>query len=68
MILVGEESGRLEEMLQRIADVYDREVQMAVRRFLAVLEPVLILSLAVLIGGIVLSILVGVMAMSELVV
>jgi general secretion pathway protein F len=48
--------------------VYDREVQMAVRRFLAVLEPALILSLAVLIGGIVLSILVGVMAMSELVV
>jgi general secretion pathway protein F len=68
MILVGEDSGRLEEMLQRVADVYDREVQMAVRRFLAVLEPVLILSLAVLIGGIVLSILVGVMAMSELVV
>jgi general secretion pathway protein F len=68
MILVGEESGRLEEMLNRVADVYDREVQMAVRRFLAVLEPALILSLAVLIGGIVLSILVGVMAMSELVV
>ncbi len=68
MILVGEESGRLEEMLQRVAEVYDREVQMAIRRFLAVLEPVLILSLAVLIGGIVLSILVGVMAMSELVV
>lgn len=68
MILVGEESGRLEEMLHRVADVYDREVQMAIRRFLAVLEPALILSLAVLIGGIVLSILVGVMAMSELVV
>ena len=68
MILVGEESGKLEAMLHRVADVYDREVQMAVRRFLAVLEPVLILSLAVLIGGIVLSILVGVMAMSELVV
>jgi general secretion pathway protein F len=68
MILVGEESGRLEEMLQRVADVYDREVASAIKRFLAVLEPVLILSLAVLIGGIVLSILVGVMAMSELVV
>ena len=43
MILVGEESGRLEEMLARVADVYDREVQMAVKRFLAVLEPALIL-------------------------
>ena len=68
MILVGEESGRLEEMLHRVADVYDREVAAAIKRFLAVLEPVLILSLAVLIGGIVLSILMGVMAMSELVV
>jgi general secretion pathway protein F len=67
MILVGEESGRLEEMLVRVADIYDREVQLAIKRFLAVLEPVLILSLAVLIGGIVFSILLGVMAMSELV-
>ena len=51
----------------RVADVYDREVQLAVRRFLAILEPALILSLAVLIGGIVFSILLGVMGMSELV-
>jgi general secretion pathway protein F len=67
MILVGEESGRLEEMLNRVADVYDREVQIAIKRFLAVLEPALILGLAVLIGGIVFSILLGVMGMSELV-
>ena len=67
MILVGEESGRLEEMLNRVAEVYDREVQVAVKRFLAVLEPALILGLAVLIGGIVFSILLGVMGMSELV-
>ena len=68
MILVGEESGRLEEMLARVADVYDREVATSIKRFLAVLEPVLILSLAVLVGGIVFSILLGVMRMSELVV
>ena len=67
MILVGEESGRLEEMLTRVAEVYDREVQMAIKRFLAVLEPVMILGLAVMIGGIVFSILLGVMGMSELV-
>jgi general secretion pathway protein F len=67
MILVGEESGRLEEMLTRIADVYDREVQIAIKRFLAILEPALILGLAVMIGGIVFSILLGVMGMSELV-
>src|SRR5437016_14375156 len=68
MILVGEESGRLEEMLNRVAEVYDREVQISIKRFLAVLEPALILGLAVLIGGIVFSILLGVMGMSELVV
>ncbi|MCC6194303.1 MAG: type II secretion system F family protein [Burkholderiales bacterium] len=68
MILVGEESGRLEEMLGRVADVYDREVAASIKRFLAVLEPAMILTLAVLIGGIVFSILMGVMAMSELVV
>ncbi|MCC6868730.1 MAG: type II secretion system F family protein [Burkholderiales bacterium] len=67
LILVGEESGRLEEMLVKVADIYDREVQLAVKRFLAVLEPVLILTLAVVIGGIVFSILLGVMGMTELV-
>jgi general secretion pathway protein F len=67
MIMVGEESGRLEEMLARVADVYDREVQVAVKRFLSILEPALILGLAVMIGGIVFSILLGVMGMSELV-
>ena len=51
---------------RRVADVYDREVQVAVKRFLAILEPALILGLAVLIGGIVLSILLGVLGMTEL--
>ena len=54
-------------MLARVADVYDREVQVAIKSFLAVLEPMLILGLAVLVGGIVFSILLGVMGMSELV-
>ncbi len=68
MILVGEESGRLEEMLGRVAEVYDREVAAAIKRFLAILEPALILGLAIVIGGIVFSILMGVLGMSELVV
>jgi general secretion pathway protein F len=67
MILVGEESGQLEEMLMRVADIYDREVQVVIKRFLAVLEPVMILGLAVIVGFIVLSILLGVLGMSELV-
>jgi general secretion pathway protein F len=67
MILVGEESGRLEEMLLRVADVFDREVATSIKRFLAVLEPVLILTLAVMVLAIVLSILMGIVGMSELV-
>jgi general secretion pathway protein F len=67
MILVGEESGQLEEMLTRVAEVYDREVQLVIKRFLAFLEPVMILGLAVVVGFIVLSILLGVIGMSELV-
>jgi general secretion pathway protein F len=68
MILVGEESGQLEEMLTRVAEVYDREVAVAVRRFLAILEPVLIVGLAVLVICIVLSIWLGIIGMTELVV
>jgi general secretion pathway protein F len=68
LILVGEESGRLEEMLGRVADVYDREVAISIKRFLAVLEPVLILTLALFVLAIVLSILMGIVGMSELVV
>jgi type II secretory pathway component PulF len=54
-------------MLTRVADVYDREVQVVIKRFLAVMEPVMILGLAVVVGFIVLSILLGVLGMSELV-
>jgi general secretion pathway protein F len=67
MILVGEESGRLEEMLVRVADIFDREVAISIKRFLAVLEPVMILTLAVMVLAIVLSILMGIVGMSELV-
>ena len=54
-------------LVKSVADIYDREVQLAIKRFLAILEPALILTLAVVIGGIVFSILLGVMGMSELV-
>ncbi len=67
MIGVGEETGRLEEMLGRIADIYDREVTLAVKRMLALLEPTMILGLGVLIGGIILSILLAILRVNSLV-
>jgi type II secretory pathway component PulF len=47
---VGQQSGRLEEMLNRLATDYDRQVNTASQRLTAVLEPVLILGLVVLVG------------------
>jgi general secretion pathway protein F len=53
---VGQESGRLEELLSRLADDYDRQVQAAAGRLTSVLEPVLILVLAGMIGFVLLAI------------
>jgi general secretion pathway protein F len=66
MVMVGEETGRLEEMLMRVADVYDNEVQTAVRRMLGLMEPVLILGLGLLIGGIIMSILLAILSVNDL--
>lgn len=67
MIRVGEESGQLEEMLERVADVYDREVKTTVQRLLTLLEPVLIVGLGVIIAGIIMSILMAVLSVNQLV-
>lgn len=66
MVMVGEETGKLQEMLIRIADVYDREVQNAVKRMLALMEPALILGLGLVIGGIIMSVLVAILSVNDL--
>lgn len=66
LIQVGEETGKLQEMLLRIADIYDREVHSAVKRMLSLMEPVLILGLGLVIGGIIMSILVAVLSVNDL--
>ncbi|MEO1525517.1 MAG: type II secretion system F family protein [Planctomycetota bacterium] len=53
---VGQESGRLEELLTRLANDYDRQVQSTTDRLASVLEPVLILVLAAMIGFVLLAI------------
>lgn len=67
MVAVGEETGKLDEMLTRVADVYDREVSLAVKRMLALLEPVMILGLGLIIGGIIISILLAILKVNSLV-
>ena len=53
MIAVGEQTGGLDEMLSKIADFYDEEVDAAVSGLLALLEPVMIVFLGVVVGGMV---------------
>jgi type IV pilus assembly protein PilC len=55
MIDVGEETGQLPEMLLKIADVYDEEVDTAVAGMTAALEPIMIVLLAVIVGTIVIA-------------
>ena len=66
LIQVGEETGRLEEMLGRVADIYDTESSRAVKRMLGILEPVLILIMAGMIAGVILSILLGIFSINDL--
>ena len=66
LVMVGEETGKLQDMLIRIADIYDREVHSAVKRMLALMEPVLILGLGLVIGGIIMSILVAILSVNDL--
>jgi len=55
MVAVGEATGALETMLNKIADFYEDEVDEATANLLAILEPVMIVFLGVVIGGIVIS-------------
>jgi type IV pilus assembly protein PilC len=55
MIAVGEQTGGLDEMLTKIADFYDEEVDAAVSGLLALMEPLMIVFLGVVVGGMVVS-------------
>jgi len=66
MIAVGEETGQLDGMLFQVADVYDREVAAAVKRALALIEPIMIVGLAFIIGGIIMSLLVAMFGLMDI--
>lgn len=67
MISVGETTGALEDMLTKIADFYESEVDAAVDGLTSVIEPVLICFLGVIIGGIVIAMFLPILKMSTLV-
>ncbi|HIL40346.1 MAG TPA: type II secretion system F family protein [Methylococcales bacterium] len=66
LIRVGEETGNLDEMLSRVAELYENEVQIAIQRLLSILEPLLIVVLGLIIGTIIVSILLAILSVNDL--
>jgi general secretion pathway protein F len=67
MIAVGERSGEMEEMLRRIGNIYDGEVDRVITRFTSLLEPIMILIMGVLVFCIVVAILLPIFEMGQMV-
>jgi general secretion pathway protein F len=67
MIAVGERSGEMEEMLRRIGQIYDGEVDRVITRFTSLLEPIMILVMGVLVFFIVVAILLPIFEMGQMV-
>jgi len=66
MIAVGEQAGELEKMLGKIADFYDEQVDAAVSSLTSLIEPMIILFLGVVVGGIVLAIFMPIFKITEI--
>ncbi|MFH0997778.1 MAG: type II secretion system inner membrane protein GspF [Pseudomonadota bacterium] len=67
MIQVGEQSGALENLLKKVADLFENEVETALMRMASLLEPVMILIMGVMVGFIVLSICLPIFEMNQLI-
>lgn len=67
MIAVGEKSGEMEEMLRRIGQIYDGEVDRVITRFTSLLEPVMIVVMGVIVLFIVVAILLPIFEMGQMV-
>jgi len=66
MIGVGEETGRLDEMLIKIAETYEENVRNTVKRFVSLLEPLIIVVMGAVVGFIVISMLLAIFSINEI--
>jgi len=67
MMSVGEQSGELEGMLNKIADTYEREVESHIMALTSMLEPVMILVMGLIVGFVVISILLPIFEMNQMI-
>ena len=66
MIKVGEETGQLDSMLMKVAMTYEKSLNTAIKRFVSLLEPVMIVIMGLIIGFIVFSMLIAIFSITEL--
>jgi type IV pilus assembly protein PilC len=62
-ILIGEESGRLEQMLESVADQFDYDSEMATGRLVAMMEPLMIVIMAVIVAFVIISVMLPIFGM-----
>jgi general secretion pathway protein F len=65
MVRVGEETGRLEEMLLKVAETFETDVRSELKRVLGLLEPAIILGMGVLVAFIVVAMLLAIFSINE---
>ncbi|HSB14715.1 MAG TPA: type II secretion system F family protein [Bryobacteraceae bacterium] len=65
LLTVGEETGRLDQMFSRMAEIYENETRAAIRRFTALFEPMVILVMGVIVGALILSMLLAITSINE---
>ncbi|MEW6586852.1 MAG: type II secretion system F family protein, partial [Nitrospirota bacterium] len=66
MIKVGEETGQLDAMLEKVAQTYEKSLNTAIKRFVTLLEPVMILIMGLVIAFIVISMLMAIFSITDL--
>jgi type IV pilus assembly protein PilC len=66
MIAIGEQSGQLEGILSQLAESYDEEVDIATQRMTAILEPALIVFIAVIVAFIVIAVILPMLQLGKL--
>ena len=65
LLSVGEETGRLDQMFARMADIYEADTKTAIRRFTSLFEPLVILVMGIMVGGLILSMLLAITSINE---
>ncbi len=65
LLAVGEETGRLDAMFTRMADIYDNETRTAIRRFTSIFEPLIILVMGVMVGTLILSLMLAITSIND---